>query len=321
MLFRSSCAAERRPARGHTEAGQARHREGSEVTVAAPSWRQAAARVARQVDYGADHLWLDLEVATDFAEPRPGEFVQLLLPPSSSAALLPRPMSVAAVGRRGRARVLGFLYAPVGIGTQALAALDPGDAVDVLGPLGNGFPLDRPGTPVLVAGGRGIAPLLFAAAALARQGRRCELLFGARDQRHLVGLAEARRRIESIGGRLHLATDDGSRGFQGDVVTLLDRLAPRFAAPLVIHSCGPHGMLKALARWSMLHDTPAFLAMESVMACGTGVCRGCPLPRSEAGRIAFGRAVPTLQGNRDFAMCCTEGPVFGAADLDWSRIE
>ena len=289
------------------------------MTERAPAWNQVPARVIRQVEYGAGHCWLDLEVPRDLVPPKPGQFVQLLL--SSSSSLLPRPMSVASVRRAPRGWVLGFLYAPVGAGTYALAALGPGDRVETLGPLGRGFPLERPGTPVLVAGGRGVAPLLFAAEALAKSGRRCEFLFGARDRDHLVGLAEAKRRIESIGGRLHIATDDASRGFSGHVVALLGRLSPRFPKPLVIHSCGPHAMLKAVAQWSTRQGAPAFLAMESVMACGTGVCRGCPLPRSAAGSAAFGSEPPSLYGNRDYAMCCTEGPVFGAGDLDWDRIE
>ena len=72
----------------------------------------------------------------------------------------------------------------------------------------------------------------------------------------------------------------------------------------------------------MARGVPAFLAMESVMACGTGVCRGCPLPRSAARRAAFDASTtPSLYGNREFAMCCTEGPVFEAHDLDWERVE
>ena len=286
----------------------------------APSWRQVEARVTKQIEYGADHSWLELETRADFATPEPGQFVQILLPSSASAAFLPRPMSVAGVGRRRGAMVLGFLYAPVGVGTRSLAALHPGAEVAVLGPLGRGFPLDRPGTPVLVAGGRGVAPLLFAADQLARSGRRCEFLFGARSREHLVGLDDAKRRIARMGGRLHLCTDDGSRGARETVVALLDRLSPRFASPLVVHGCGPHGMLAALARWSARRGIRAFLAMESVMACGTGVCRGCPLPRSAAGSRAFGSEPPSLYGNRDFAMCCTEGPVFEGGDLDWERI-
>jgi dihydroorotate dehydrogenase electron transfer subunit len=293
------------------------------MTVAAPAppWRQVSGRVRRQAEVGADHLWLDLDTAAGFVLPAPGQFAQLLLPPLASSVLLPRPMSVASARRLGHGVTLGFLYAAVGAGTRALARLKPGDAVEVLGPLGHGFPLEHPGTPVLLAGGRGVAPLLFAAEALARSGRRCEFLFGARTRAQLVALDEATRRIARAGGRLHLSTDDGSRGVEGNVVALLERLFSRFAAPLVIHACGPHAMLKAIARWCEKRGVPAFLAMESVMACGTGVCRGCPLPRSAAGRAAFGADRSPLLGNRDYAMCCTEGPVFEAAALDWDRIE
>jgi len=295
---------------------------GAPAAIAAPPrWRQARATVARHLDYGADHRWLDLDVPAPFGAPEPGQFVELLLAPPSPV-VLPRPMSVASVRERDGGLTLGFLYAAVGNGTRALAALPPGAAVDVLGPLGHGFPLARAGTPVLIAGGRGVAPLLFAAEALARAGRRCELLFGARDRARLVGLERARAQMVAMGGRLHLATDDGSEGHEGDVVGLLDALARGLGERLVIHSCGPHAMLGAVARWAAEHDVEAHVAMESVMACGTGVCRGCPLPRSAARRAAFREAeTPSLLGNREFAMCCTEGPVFDARDLDWEHIE
>lgn len=295
--------------------------------VAGPSrpapWTQARGTVHAQRWYGAGHLWLDLEVPRGFREPVPGQFVQLLLPPPAPV-LLPRPMSVAAVRRTGGRMVLGFLYGPVGAGTTALARLGAGDPVDVLGPLGRGYPLETPGTAVLVAGGRGVAPLLFAADGLRRLGRRCEFLFGARGRAQLVGLEDARRRLERLGGRLHLATDDGSRGHRGTVVDLLERAAGRLEAPLVLHACGPHGMLKAVASWALARGERAFLAMESQMACGTGVCRGCPMPRSAAARRDYLRTrgdAPSLYGNAEYAMCCTEGPVFEAAELDWERVE
>jgi dihydroorotate dehydrogenase electron transfer subunit len=291
------------------------------MTAVRACWQQVRARVARHRDSGAGHRWLELEVPATFDPPRPGQFVQLLLP-EPAPVLLPRPMSVAAARRRRGRLALGFLYAPVGSGTRALAALGDGAAVDVLGPLGHGFPLERPGTPVLVAGGRGVAPLLFAAEALAHARRRSEFLFGARTAERLVGLAEARRRLARMAGRLHLCTDDGSRGLRGNVLRLLDRVAPRAQGPLVIHACGPHLMLKAVASWSATHGAETHVAMESVMACGTGVCRGCPLPRSAAARTAFRPLVtPSLYGNRELAMCCTEGPVFDARDLDWERID
>lgn len=294
------------------------------MIAAARTWRQVGSRVRRQLDAGAGHRWLELDVPAAFAVPEPGQFVQLLLPPTASRTLLPRPMSVSdAIRRRDGALTLGFLYAAVGAGTHALAAQRTGDAVEVLGPLGRGFPLEQPGRPVLVAGGRGVAPLLFAARELARRGRRTALLFGARDRAHLVALPEARRALRRLGGTLHLATDDGSRGHHGHVAALLARLAPRLAREggIVVHACGPHGMLRAVAQWGLAAGVPCHLAMESVMACGTGICRGCPLPRAAAARDAFDPATPSLYGNREWAMCCTEGPVFPAGALDWERIE
>lgn len=293
--------------------------------IAAPrTWRQVAGRVRRQFEVGAGHRWLELDVPADFATPEPGQFVQLLLPPTASRTLLPRPMSIASARRRSDHLTLGFLYAAVGAGTHALAAQRAGAAVEVLGPLGHGFPLDADGAPVLVAGGRGVAPLLFAARALARRGRRAALLFGARDRDHLVALDEARRALRRLHGELHLATDDGSAGHPGHVAALLAKLAPRLdrdGRGIVVHACGPHGMLRAVAQWGMARGVACHLAMESVMACGTGICRGCPLPRAAAARAAFDPATPSLFGNREWAMCCTEGPVFPAAALDWQRIE
>jgi dihydroorotate dehydrogenase electron transfer subunit len=290
------------------------------VTVAA-AWTQVTARVGRHEEAGAGHRWLDLEVPPEFEPPLPGQFVQLRLGPDQSAAVLGRPMSVAGLRRRPRGLAIQFLYAPVGTGTRALAALERGDEVEVLGPLGQGYPLDEPGHPILIAGGRGVAPLLYAAEALARRGRRCDFLFGARDRAHLVGVANARERLVRRGSQLHLCTDDGSRGLHGNVIALLDHVIAWLRGPFVIHACGPHAMLGAVARWGLAHGTRAHLAMESVMACGTGVCRGCPLPRSEAARAAYRSAlVPSLYGNRDFAMCCTDGPVFEAAELDWDRV-
>lgn len=290
------------------------------TTLAATRWEQEVGRVARHQPQGGDHYWLDLDVSRRFRPPVPGQFVQLLLPADASAALLPRPMSVAGVRSVRGALRLSFLYAPIGVGTRALAARTAGTELEVLGPLGRGFPLDRPGTPVLVAGGRGVAPLLFAADALGRAGRRAALLFGARSASRLVGLSDARRRLVRLGGQLHACTDDGSRGQRGTVVQLLEKVAPKLPQPIVIHACGPHAMLAAVTRWAQARGLEAWLAMESVMACGTGVCRGCPLPRSAEGRAAFGNRVPSLEGNRELAMCCTEGPVFESRALDWERI-
>jgi len=83
-------------------------------------------------------------------------------------------------------------------------------------------------------------------------------------------------------------------------------------------------MLHAVAEWAMARSFRAYLAMESVMACGTGVCRGCPLPRSTSAREEMARhrdRIPSLYGSPEYAMCCTDGPVFAATDLDWDLVE
>ena len=286
------------------------------------TWRQVSARVRVQREYGAGFRWLEIEVPAGFAAPVAGQFVQLLLD-FPSPVLLPRPMSVASVTKRAGKLHIGFLYSPVGTGTRALAQLQPGQTLQATGPLGRGYPLAEPGTPVLVAGGRGVAPLLMAADVLAKSRRRAEFVFGARTRELLVGLSEARTRLARSGGKLHVATDDGSRGMQGNVLDVLDKIAPRLQTPIVIHACGPHGMLAAVARWAMANSARAHLAMESVMACGTGVCRGCPLPRSAESRervLSQGAAAAALQGNPEWAMCCTDGPVFESRDLDWDRV-
>ncbi len=293
------------------------------MTTATRTWRQVEARVRVHREYGAGFHWLELDVPSGFVAPVAGQFVQLLLD-FPSPVLLPRPMSVASAARRGGRLRIGFLYAPVGAGTRALAQLAVGDQVHVTGPLGRGYPLEEPGTPVLIAGGRGVAPLLMAADVLAKARRKCEFVFGARTSSLLVGAAEARARLTKSGSKLNLATDDGSRGFHGDVVQLLGRLAKKLQGPLVLYACGPHGMLGAVARWAMANGARAHLAMESVMACGTGVCRGCPLPRSgeaKARVLAEGAAAAALKGNPEWAMCCTDGPVFEARELDWERVE
>jgi len=331
LITRERAAASRgrtRPRRAHTSTTGATP-DGVSPGVLRRTWRQSRARVVQQREYGAGFRWLELELPAGFVAPIAGQFVQLLLE-FPSPVLLPRPMSVASMRRvRGKLRV-GFLYAAVGAGTRALAGLPPGAGVSVTGPLGRGYPLHETGTPVLIAGGRGVAPLLMAAESLARSRRRCEFVFGARTAGLLVGLAEARAQLARARGRLHLATDDGSRGFHGDVVALLTKLAPKLEPPLVIHACGPHRMLAAVARWAIANGARAHLAMESVMACGTGVCRGCPLPRSseararvlaEGGHPTESGPAAALKGNPEWAMCCTDGPVFEARDLDWERVE
>ena len=174
--------------------------------------------------------------------------------------------------------------------------------MDALGPLGNGYDLSRrTDHAVLVAGGYGVAPLLFLARALheGKVAEKISLLVGARTEEHLLW----RDRISAhpwLDGRF--ATADGSAGSRGTVIDLLDGLPSAGR----IYACGPMAMLAAVAR--RRSNTPNQAAVESQMGCGIGACMGCVIPTRPESR--YGR----------YARVCMEGPVFDAKDVDWEAI-
>ncbi len=176
----------------------------------------------------------------------PGQFFMLEAP----GRILPRPMSLC-LAPPGE---LAFLIDPIGAGTRALCGLRPGDAIHVLGPLGNGFDLDVE-RPLLVAGGIGIAPLPYLAE---RLGGDVPVLLGFRSDVH----AEAARLLPDaevvVEPRLvtELLPDD-----PGDVL-----------------ACGPEPMLEALRELAPSSQ----LAWEAPMACGYGACYGCVVELSES---------------------------------------
>jgi dihydroorotate dehydrogenase electron transfer subunit len=167
----------------------------------------------------------------------PGQFFMLEAP----GRLLPRPMSLCIAP----SRELGFLIDPIGPGTQALSALEPGDATHVLGPLGNGYRLDVD-RPLLVGGGIGIAPLPY----LSHQLHSPPAVLGFRSEWH----AEAAALVPNA----EVAIDP----------TLVTELIEPGRDVL---ACGPEPMLEAVRR--LCPD--AQLAWEAPMACGYGACYGC----------------------------------------------
>jgi NAD(P)H-flavin reductase len=167
----------------------------------------------------------------------PGQFFMLEAP----GRVLPRPMSLC-LAPRGE---LAFLVDPIGPGTRALASLEPGDRLHVLGPLGNGFRLDVP-RPLIVGGGIGIAPLPFLAEALEHP----PTVLGFRSEHH----AEAAALLPNAEVVI-------------DPVLVTDALPPGRD----VLACGPESMLEAIHAL----EPAAQLAWEAPMACGYGACYGC----------------------------------------------
>ena len=223
-----------------------------------------------------------------FPAHRPGQFAMLHLFPGFEQRdpLLPRPMAI----YRREADELEFRFKVVGRGTRALAALQPGDPLAVVGPLGNGFALPA-GPAVLVGGGTGIASLLEIAGAAPGP---VTVALGGRSRAEVLGLED----FEALDVELRVATEDGSAGRRGLVTELLDLRAEH-----EVLACGPHGMLAAVAGLARKAGAPCRVSLESPMACGFGICLGC--------------VVSTHEGLR---YVCTHGPVFDAETLDWERL-
>jgi dihydroorotate dehydrogenase electron transfer subunit len=196
--------------------------------------------------------------------------------------------------------------------TEELASLAAGDQLDLLGPLGNGFFLDRvPRSVGIVAGGVGLASVLLAAERCVAQSAKTTLYYGARTAQALVDV----ELFESAGCEVVVATDDGSLGHHGFVTDLV-----RDAAPELLLACGPAPMLRAVAALAVDRNIPAQLSLEETFGCGVGACWGCvvPLDRKSAQAPHFPEA--SVHEPRPYvnARVCKEGPVFWASELRWS---
>lgn len=228
---------------------------------------------------------------------QPGQFVHLRVP-RLAEAVLRRPFSVFKADAKG----LFILYKPVGKGTAALCSVREGDEINLIGPLGNGFPgLGKTRTlPVLVAGGYGIAALYLQAAKLPVKG---VAFFGGRSAIDILCVDE----FKALGWDVHIATDDGSLGHKGFVTAALDlwfESEKEKFQTMEIFACGPNAMLKALSERAVRHEIAAWFSVDRNMACGVGACLACVIKRK------------TVSG-WEWARCCKGGPVFKARDIIW----
>ncbi len=233
---------------------------------------------------------------------RPGQFVHLRVP-GLNEAVLRRPFSVFKAGPA----VLALLYKRVGLGTHAMARLRSGDAVSLLGPLGNGFPpVRRDCRPVLVAGGYGMAALYLLAQRAPIKG---DVFVGGARADDILCVADFR----NLGWHVHVLTEDGSRGSRGLVTAGLDAwLQRRPPGRLEFFACGPMGLLKALADRARAGGWKAWLSLDRHMGCGMGACLAC---------VQKIRTPGTAAGKEDWrwARICTEGPVFESRDIIWEQ--
>lgn len=222
----------------------------------------------------------------------PGQFVNIKCC-EGAQALLRRPFCIcSADGKNGS---YDIMFQKKGTGTNLLTQKKPGDTLDVLGPLGNGFDMD-PGYKriAVIGGGIGVFPLLFLLSESKADVKRVYL--GFRTARSVVLEDEFRRESTS----LEIATDDGSYGTGGFITDLFERdlLSGHFGRFDMVYACGPVPMLKKAAEAANATGTNCQLSLEQRMGCGFGTCLVCACKtRSDDGGWQYSRV-------------CSDGPVF-----------
>lgn len=227
----------------------------------------------------------------------PGQFVHLRIP-RLEQAVLRRPFSIFKADDES----VSILYKPVGRGTEAMRVIAPGDEIDLLGPLGNGFPtLGKNKTvPVLIAGGYGNAALYLQAKNLPVKG---VAFFGGRTAGDILCVDE----FKALGWDVRITTNDGSLGIEGLITDALDpwldERKDRFQG-LELFACGPNAMLKAVGDRAVENRVTAWLSMDRNMACGVGACLTCVIKRK-------------TEDGWEWARCCKDGPVFNAEEIIW----
>lgn len=220
-----------------------------------------------------------------------GQFLMIRGAEWGEAPLLPRPMSYLSGGNTP-----SVLIKVCGEGTIRLGRSEPGEPFTLLGPLGNPWRAEQADrTQILVAGGVGVAPLLFLARDLVARRRNPLFIYGARTENDLPLHDDITRICD-----LMIATEDGSRGWRGLVTDALEHV---LRDDCEIYTCGPEPMMARVAAIAAERGVPCSASLETPMACGYGVCLGCPVPVVEGG----------------YLYACTDGPCVDARRVDWSH--
>ncbi|MCR4650971.1 MAG: dihydroorotate dehydrogenase electron transfer subunit [Lachnospiraceae bacterium] len=244
-------------------------------------------------------LWIESELAADV---KPGQFVGVY--PSDKSTLLPRPISICEVNDERTA--LRLVYRTAGKGTREFSHLKKGRNVQLLGVLGNGFPVDEcEGKDViLIAGGIGVPPMLQLAKELSgfagegvRKAKSVTVVLGYRNADVFL-----KEEFEQYAGVV-IATEDGSIGTKGNVG---DAIREGKITGDIIMSCGPMPMLRAVKSIAAEMGAKAYISLEERMACGVGACLGCVCKTTH-------KDAHSLVNN---ARICTDGPVFDAEEVD-----
>ncbi|MGM0461268.1 MAG: dihydroorotate dehydrogenase electron transfer subunit [Fibrobacterota bacterium] len=234
---------------------------------------------------------LSFDWRSDKNGPRAGQFFELRIP-GATDPLLRRPFAFSAYD--DTTHRASCIYEVRGKTTKILRDAEPGMSIQIMAPLGNAFYAPTNNV-IALGGGIGLGPILFAAQQF--------------SQNHAVTLVTGFRSAEYIPHTAYdpsvpaiICTDDGSRGFSGNVIEYLKTLPEKDLENTTILACGPHPMLAAAAEFARARSLLCLVSLEEMMACGIGACMGCVVDRADGGK----------------ARVCKEGPIFSAEEVRWT---
>ncbi len=219
---------------------------------------------------------------------KPGQFCNIKVS-DNLVPLLRRPFSISDVQNKN----ISFMISLHGKGTEILASKKEGEYLDILGPLGNGFDYTSNdfSKAIIIAGGIGIAPFPYLIKKLKVLNISFECYLGFRNNTEIIN--------EGI-TKYSVATDDGSFGVNGNIIDLLKKELV-YNSGYKLFACGPTPMLKAVQKFAADNNYNCEISTESAMACGFGICQGCP--------------IESTHQDDHFMLVCKDGPVFNSRDV------
>jgi len=229
---------------------------------------------------------------------KPGQFINIL-PSGNWDKMMRRPMSVASQ----KDGIISIIYKVVGDGTELMKNWYVGERVDLIGPLGNYWDGYYDKLSILIGGGVGIAPILNLNNYLDEIGEKKALIMGTRNSNeHFIDHKPKEK--------IYMTTDDGSFGIHGNVLEPLKLILENIDYINVkLFACGPPAMMEAVRKFSIAQGIECDLALETLMACGFGICQGCT--------VEFERKQKTTEHSyrNRFGLVCMDGPIFESKEI------
>jgi len=259
---------------------------------------QEIAKVLDNIKVAPEHFRITLAAPKISREAAPGQFVMIKCSDATDP-LLRRPISFNKIDQAKG--TIDVMFRVVGNGTRLMSEIEPGEDLNIIGPLGNGFKIDASKeVAILVGGGAGVAPLLSLAKDISLKTKARYALIGANN----INSVLCEEDFKGLGFETIVSTDDGTYGRKGLVTDILLEIISSKLAPIntCIYACGPRPMIKELEEISSQYKIPCQVSLEEWMACGFGSCNGC-----------------TVKTKHGYKKVCSDGPIFNIGDIEWQR--